>query len=1624
MNTPTLGELIAVPPVKTVIQLRDVREPDAARTLVASFVLTEDAAFALQTITRDLAQGRGRGYFLQGAFGTGKSHLLSLLTLLLTQPQVRGEGTWADLTAPLAGRRFLVVPVSLVEHRSREYLEDIIGRAIAEALAAEGAPGWTVERGEDAAPSRKTAFAELRETLRAEGLAGLVLLIDELSEFLRAKPDGRSFNEDIRFLQYLGEAAADLPAWIVASLQERLEETGAIAPEAFAKIKDRYPVRLRLTGQHVKELISRRLIRQQPGAAAYVGALYQRLKGALGDLPFSLEELSALYPVHPQTVRFLEDLKQLFSQHRGVVDFIHYQLAGDPARKLPALLTGPADRLLTPDLIFDHFRTRIRELPETNPLSEVVVRAWETDSPLADPEERELALRLVKILALAALSPLPAHLTPQRLLELTLYTLTDLDPSVNQEYITGLLDRMYREGPYLAGSGEPESGNVEYHVDLEADISLFVRRRLDYIRASLLPEDRRVFTRLGAWVDESFLPLKGWLEELSATRTVTWQHTTRSGRVLLTALDELSPQHIKDLAAELAASELDFVLVIGEAFATARQAKHLKEVLLPAVAASGTPGFLFWLPAEPAGSDVLREALAYDLLAAECREGETANAQRAVPYLEGVLPDYRLKVAEIYRQAYFKGKVYTLPEAEPLVPEELGYLPFATLLEKLAAVVLGRRYPRHAEVAPALAALPPGLVQALWEEFLLPGEYKPTGHAGRLAAAIEGTLLPLGLVKKQGHALALTIDPARSEPVRLVLATVAPGPQPLGTVYSLLRHSPFGLARESFQLLVLALLASGNLEAWREGRRLATSQLTPYTFSKIEALGPGQVLAAELQKELLSLAFLPARLKRSSFTAGLQQEAWAFLGQWKGEVLAQIQSVRARLAQLRAAPALAAFSFERSEEELRRLEALAGEIKTSYGSREGLERFLAACRSEPYLERYLTRLQELTAFLDKYAERFIFIHRYLTDAALSALPDEALARRRTALLAMLSDEAVILEPEYRQRLDAGFTAFLAAYREAYVAAHNREVGPARFEPYVALRESQAYRALSALATLEALAATHDETSVDRELAEILSHACPRGGEDLVAFPVCRCGFTLGQHVTLPPVTEVAQSIERGVREYVQALQAPAVKAELEALAAALAEVGRGKEAAPLKELAALPVEAADLPARLGELLNRNTLALLKQALARRALLVRRNLDELYANLVGRSFTPERLEAVFQEWLRGPGDLTPGCYVRLEGGRAPSVLPLAAETEPAFAADADLTTLLQGLQREPTASPALALARLVLSRLPTAVPAELETVLAVLGERGGLTAAVAPYSGAEAARAGCRAVARLLRALSALADGPLPTDFAGWEEQAPELVRLELYLAQAEAYLKAAGLWSVFPLATYAERAAEVERRYAQCFQAFTAEHWRPETPAAHQAGPPLTLDGLLMRPEFQPAAHPAGLYLLFLDGLRLDLGELLSQEIRARGGWRLGAQGVLWAYPPPVTEVQLGFLRAAGFSGRITPVHDVAPSDLPYLRSTQPWPAPELLRLNFVDEKVHSSPASYLTFLAEIAVAAERELYPLLAALPAGAGVLLFGDHGYLKGRKEEAHASAYRHGQGLPADTLVPWYFLERRGV
>jgi energy-coupling factor transporter ATP-binding protein EcfA2 len=281
-----IRDLIEIPDIRTVIQLEDLKDSNLRRMIIDTFVLTREVEDNLRAIFTGFSGHEGRGIFLKGHFGSGKSHFLSMLSLLLKHPHswetvLSQAPSLSNFERELGKFRPLVVEISLVQHRSSEFLEDIVLRAIF------GTLGDEVVADFEGAETRHEAFSKLKALLNDKGLAGMVILIDELSEFLRSKGDARAYNEDIRFLQYLGEEAGTFPLWVVASLQEWIEETGEIHQDTFNKIKDRYRIRLSLGRAHIEELVSERLIRHREDVESKIGELFDDLKSYFPTFPVS-----------------------------------------------------------------------------------------------------------------------------------------------------------------------------------------------------------------------------------------------------------------------------------------------------------------------------------------------------------------------------------------------------------------------------------------------------------------------------------------------------------------------------------------------------------------------------------------------------------------------------------------------------------------------------------------------------------------------------------------------------------------------------------------------------------------------------------------------------------------------------------------------------------------------------------------------------------------------------------------------------------------------------------------------------------------------------------------------------------------------------------------------------------------------------------------------------------------------------------------------------------------------------------------------------------------------------------------------------------------------------------------
>ena len=84
------GDLIQFEPIETVVQLRNADQLNTAKQLVSTYVISEEMAEKITSlVVPDLqfdAPSDNKGLMVVGNYGTGKSHLMSVLSAVAEDP--------------------------------------------------------------------------------------------------------------------------------------------------------------------------------------------------------------------------------------------------------------------------------------------------------------------------------------------------------------------------------------------------------------------------------------------------------------------------------------------------------------------------------------------------------------------------------------------------------------------------------------------------------------------------------------------------------------------------------------------------------------------------------------------------------------------------------------------------------------------------------------------------------------------------------------------------------------------------------------------------------------------------------------------------------------------------------------------------------------------------------------------------------------------------------------------------------------------------------------------------------------------------------------------------------------------------------------------------------------------------------------------------------------------------------------------------------------------------------------------------------------------------------------------------------------------------------------------------
>lgn len=280
-----------------------------AEQLVRSYVISDGMARQLKDILvpnlRFDKPGDDKGIFVVGNYGTGKSHLMSVIAAVAEQekllPSVR-SGVVQEAFEPIAGR-FKVIRQEV--GGTEMALRDIVTGYLSEGLAEMGV---TFDfPASDKVPKNKPDLVRMMDVFHKKYPdKGLLFVLDELFDYLRSR-DHQALTRDLAFLREVGEICASTSFRIVAGVQAMLFGNPAFqfAAEQLSHINDRF-VNVSIVRDDIAYVVEQRLLQKDEHQKQWIRDYIKRFDKLFPDIPRRTEEYVSLFPVHPEYLSVFE----------------------------------------------------------------------------------------------------------------------------------------------------------------------------------------------------------------------------------------------------------------------------------------------------------------------------------------------------------------------------------------------------------------------------------------------------------------------------------------------------------------------------------------------------------------------------------------------------------------------------------------------------------------------------------------------------------------------------------------------------------------------------------------------------------------------------------------------------------------------------------------------------------------------------------------------------------------------------------------------------------------------------------------------------------------------------------------------------------------------------------------------------------------------------------------------------------------------------------------------------------------------------------------------------------------------------------------------------------------------
>ncbi len=303
------SDLVQFDPIESVIQLEQAGSPAAVRQLVQTFVVSKRMSEQLCDLVIPNLQfesaADNKGVLIVGNYGTGKSHLLSMISGLAEHADmatvVKNQDV-AKASKAISGK-FKVVRLELPA--TKKSLRNIICGRLEDFMTNEGL-SFSFPPDEQVDSNKEDLSNMMEQFSKKYPNNGLLLVVDELLDYLRSRKQ-HDLILDLGFLREIGEVCKLIRFRFIAGLQESLFDNPKFqfVAESLRRVKDRFE-QVRIVRQDVAYVVSERLLTKNDEQRAKIREHLLKFTALYGGMAERLEEFVRLFPVHPTYLEVFE----------------------------------------------------------------------------------------------------------------------------------------------------------------------------------------------------------------------------------------------------------------------------------------------------------------------------------------------------------------------------------------------------------------------------------------------------------------------------------------------------------------------------------------------------------------------------------------------------------------------------------------------------------------------------------------------------------------------------------------------------------------------------------------------------------------------------------------------------------------------------------------------------------------------------------------------------------------------------------------------------------------------------------------------------------------------------------------------------------------------------------------------------------------------------------------------------------------------------------------------------------------------------------------------------------------------------------------------------------------------